>query len=50
MPEKCEWEKEDDEHYHTDCGHWQFWLSGNPLAECGYVFCPFCGKEIQVID
>ena len=49
MSETCKWEREDDDKeviYNTQCDNIHVFFAGN-CKENDYLFCPYCGKEIQ---
>ena len=47
----CEWKLEDEETnlYLTGCQQRQLIFEGTP-KENGYIYCPYCGKKIKVVD
>jgi len=53
MPEKCQWnrkvEDERSDVYTTSCDH-EFMFYDGTFEENGYKFCPYCGKEIELVD
>ena len=42
---KCKW-KDEEELWETECGR-AHCFSADGIAENGYVYCPYCGKEIM---
>ena len=48
--DSCEWNLEDKEAnlYVTECEQRQLIFEGTP-KENGYVFCPYCGRKIEVL-
>lgn len=42
----CIWTEDWRENWHTECGHKFFFESGDP-DENEFVFCPYCGEEID---
>ena len=49
--EVCEWRLCDEEAnvYDTTCRNPHILLEGSPIDN-NYEFCPYCGKEIKVVD
>lgn len=47
----CEWKLEDEEAnlYLTGCQQRQLIFEGTP-KENGYIYCPYCGKKIKVVE
>ena len=47
----CEWKLEDEEAnlYMTGCQQRQLIFDGTP-KENGYIYCPYCGKKIKVVE
>lgn len=45
---QCKWLRFADEwDYETDCSHYLEDASEDSFEETGFVFCPFCGGEIE---
>jgi len=50
LNEMCKWEYDNQEEYwHTDCGNAYVFLNGYSPLEEDYVFCLYCGKQIEEI-
>ena len=49
--EVCEWELSDDDYnlYETSCGNLQILMGGSPIDN-KYLYCPYCGKKIKVVE
>ena len=49
--EFCEWMQDDGatDIYETKCGNSHMFIDGNP-SENKYKYCPYCGKEIKVVE
>jgi hypothetical protein len=51
----CEWIQGDGEAdavtdiYDTRCGNYHMFIEGNPIDN-KYLFCPYCGKKIKVVE
>lgn len=47
----CEWIRDNDEFdvYDTKCRNRHVFFEGNP-EDNEYVYCPYCGKEIKVVE
>jgi|GEM_PF-5965383 len=47
---RCHWSpREQTGHWHTACGHDFVFADGGPRQR-SFIFCPFCGLELRVID
>ena len=46
---KCIWREQSTSEYSTSCGA-TFIFSAGGIRENGFVFCPYCGKQIKAID
>lgn len=47
MAEKCEWSREYDDIWRSDCGLlWEFGNEGTPKAN-NMNYCPQCGKSLE---
>ena len=44
----CKW-RGDEDHWESSCGQAFVFFDGDPF-ENGFVFCPYCGKPIGVIQ
>lgn len=49
--EFCEWKADDREFgvFYTKCGNVELFSEGSP-SENEYKYCPYCGKEIKVVE
>ena len=47
--DKCEWVEEKISFYTTKCGNEFMFEEGGPI-QSEFVYCPFCGKEIEVFE
>jgi hypothetical protein len=45
----CVWGEDDDGVFDTDCGNRFVFNAGKP-GDNGFMFCPYCGKNIKVIE
>jgi hypothetical protein len=49
-PEVCTWTQDKDRNYSTYCGNgFYFGIVLDTVTDCGFVYCPFCGKPIKDI-
>ena len=46
----CEWKYNDTEYYwESSCEHLHIFMADGP-KENEYIFCPYCGKKIKVVE
>ena len=50
---ECTWKKLGDgdwDIWETDCGHSFYFDDGGSPKEDGFVYCPYCGKRITILE
>jgi hypothetical protein len=48
-PDKCRWKESEDGWWETQCRK-SFEFTTDNLSENGFMFCPFCGKQIKAVS
>ena len=47
---RCDWTRDKDGSDHTDCGKVFVFDDGSNPGENGFVWCPYCRKEIKAVQ